>query len=97
LDRCRRIETRLTRFLLDNGTTEINTEKPVWVAYDQTIDIPTDSVNLRDVLAVIPDGHHDAVDVVLVQRVRSRHQCCGRGASAGGAAAGELDRRGCSR
>lgn len=51
LDRCRRIETRLTRYLESQGV-ETKIQRPVWVR--GAVHIHSIDTSLRDVLALIP-------------------------------------------
>ncbi len=51
-DRCRRMETRLTRFLEAQGF-ETGTMKPSW--HGGVIKIPSPACSLKDMLAVVPD------------------------------------------
>jgi hypothetical protein len=54
LDRCRRIETRLTRYLEIQGfATE--TRKPVWFPLTSILDVPSPEVSLKDCLAAVPE------------------------------------------
>lgn len=53
MDRCRRMETRLTRFLELQGF-DTQTAKPMWQA-DGVIHIPSPATSLKDCLAVIPE------------------------------------------
>lgn len=56
-DRCRRMETRLTKFLEVQGF-DTKVKKPEWL--DGTIEIPSMSCSVKDILSVIPEGwDHD--------------------------------------
>lgn len=52
LDRCRRMETRLTRFLELQGF-DIGVRRPEWVE-PGTIQVPSPSVALQACLAIVP-------------------------------------------
>lgn len=62
VDRSRRIETRLTRYLETIGF-ETGARKPVWV--DGAIEAPSPAISLLDCLAVVPDfwDKEDEIDV----------------------------------
>lgn len=61
-DRCRRMETRLTKFLEDQGF-ETKVKKPDWKFGE--IHIPSESCAIKDILAVVPpDWDHD--DEIIV-------------------------------
>lgn len=56
LDRCRRIETRLTSYLEAQGH-PVRTEKPTFA--NDRVSIPSRDVSLRDILLSIPAGVGD--------------------------------------
>lgn len=64
LDRTRRIETRLTRFMEESGF-DTQVQRPTWSG--GIIHAPTSSVSLRDCLAIIPDtwDRSEAVAVMV--------------------------------
>lgn len=62
-DRCRRIETRLTKFLEGQGF-ETKAQKPEWKTAGE-IHIPSMSCSVKDILAVIPDSW-DCEDEIIV-------------------------------
>ena len=64
-DRCRRMETRLTRFLELQGF-DTGVQRAVWV--DDAVDIPTDAIALKECLSVIPSDHVGQVHVMLKGR-----------------------------
>lgn len=64
LDRCRRIESRLTSFINKAGFTT-KAKKPTWDGRDMSVTIPSREVSLDEVLAAIPDGITDDVAVVF--------------------------------
>lgn len=51
VDRCRRMETRLTKYLESQGF-ETGTKKPVW--RDGTIQAPSIDCSMRDLLRCVP-------------------------------------------
>lgn len=53
LDRMRRMETRLTKFLMTMGF-DTETHRPLW--RDGTIHLPSPSASLKSCLEVIPDS-----------------------------------------
>lgn len=53
VDRTRRIETRLTRFMSEQGF-DTQTRKPIW--QNGSIRVPTMAISIHDLVAVIPDG-----------------------------------------
>jgi hypothetical protein len=53
LDRCRRIETRLTKFLEQQGF-DTETRRPVFHSATSTLDVPSPEVSLKDCLAAVP-------------------------------------------
>lgn len=65
VDRTRRIETRLTKWLTANGF-ETGARKPVWNEADHSIVVPNASTSLADCLDVFPAelGDLDAAAVV---------------------------------
>lgn len=54
VDRLRRIETRFTKYLIDQGF-DTQTARPVWK--DGQIEIPTPACSLRDILEAVPADH----------------------------------------
>ena len=53
VDRCRRMETRLTRFLETQGF-DTQVKRAEWRAQDSTVIVPSLSTPLREVMAMIP-------------------------------------------
>lgn len=67
-DRVRRIETRLTRFLHDQGF-DTQVQRPHFDG--DAVHIPSPSVALDALLEAIPPGHtHDAIPVLLKGQVK---------------------------
>ena len=64
LDRVRRIETRLTRFLAAQGA-EMTTEKPEWQPGIGVL-IPSLDCSLRSILSAVPGGEDTNYQVLLV-------------------------------
>ena len=62
IQRCRRIETRLTRLLETEGI-QTGIQRPWWM--DNRIIIPSPTTTLDAVLKVIPEGWPHAIDVAL--------------------------------
>ena len=62
LDRTRRIETRLTRYLADRGF-DVESQKPVYDEHLRQLRIPSRKVALQECLDVLPDG--DLVPVLI--------------------------------
>lgn len=62
-DRCRRTETRLTRYLTAIGF-DTGGRRPVWVA--GAIEIPSRSTSLLDCLSVIPDAWDREDDIAIM-------------------------------
>ena len=65
LDRLRRIETRLTRYMEAQGfDTEVR--RPEWL--DGFMELPTDATSLRDCLAAIPEAWQGTVTLTVKGR-----------------------------
>ena len=62
LDRLRRIETRLTRYLQAQGF-DAQTSKPVWGG--GVIALPSPHASLKSILSVIPDDWGGRVSLML--------------------------------
>jgi exonuclease VII large subunit len=60
LDRTRRIETRMTRFLEERGF-DTKVQRPAWS--DGVVTIPTLGASLKDILSVIPRRWTKEVEV----------------------------------
>ena len=65
LDRSRRIESRLTSFILKSGFST-RAAKPTWDAHDCAVTIPNREVALDEVLAAIPTHATENVAVVFM-------------------------------
>jgi len=65
VDRTRRIETRLTKFMVAQGF-ETGARKPVWSEGDHSIVVPNASTSLADCIEAFPAelGNLDAAAVV---------------------------------
>lgn len=63
LDRLRRIETRLTRYLTDRGF-DAQTQKPYYDADRGTLDVPSRKVSLQDCFEAMVPG---AVATVMLE------------------------------
>lgn len=63
LDRTRRIETRLTRYLEQNGF-ETGVQRPVWNPRGG-IDIPTRACSIHDMLAVVPADWNRGDEIIV--------------------------------
>jgi hypothetical protein len=62
VDRLRRIETRLTRFMEWSGF-DTDIKRPIWS--NGTLDLPNDAQSLRDCLASIPADWRGDVSVCV--------------------------------
>ena len=65
LDRARRIETRLTKYLEAIGF-ETGARKPVWNG--DGVEVPSPATSLTDCLAAIPEGWDDELEVPVTFR-----------------------------
>ena len=63
VDRCRRMETRLTRFLESQGF-DTQVKRATW--RDGTLVVPSPSVSLKEILATIP-SHWSPEDGIRVE------------------------------
>lgn len=61
LDRCRRIETRLTRYMAAQGF-DTQSQQATW--NDGTVEVPSVAIALIDVLAVVPENWIAEVHVI---------------------------------
>lgn len=66
LDRVRRMETRLTRYLESQGF-DTKTRKPYWKA-DGTVVIPSLATSIADCLAVVPKDWLDSSAIFIVHK-----------------------------
>lgn len=66
LDRLRRIETRVTKYLIERGF-DTQSVQPKWDhnGDNGVVHIPSTKVALQDVLEAIPDGHTDDVAIYI--------------------------------
>lgn len=64
LDRCRRMETRLTRFLETQGF-DTQTQRATW-RDDGVISVPSASASFREIVALIPD-EWPAMDEIVIE------------------------------
>lgn len=55
LDRVRRIETRLTRYMTENGF-DTHAQRPRYYPTRQALVVPSRNVSLADCLRALPDG-----------------------------------------
>ena len=62
VDRCRRIETRLTQFLEAQGF-DTQVKRCEWRAQDGVVVVPSASSALKEILATIPYGWDSAMPV----------------------------------
>ena len=53
LDRTRRIETRLTRFMEDNGF-DTKVRRAVWYPEEGRLEVPSPATSLKDIIAAVP-------------------------------------------
>lgn len=65
VDRTRRIETRLTKYLTSIGF-ETGAKRPEWV--DGAIEAPSVATSLADLLSVIPEGWGEEDEVTVMFR-----------------------------
>ena len=65
LDRTRRIETRLTRFMEDQGF-DTQVRRPVW--NNGVINVPSPATSLKDCLAVIPPSWNPDDPIVVMHK-----------------------------
>lgn len=63
LDRTRRIETRLTRYLEQNGF-ETGVQRPSWNPRG-IIEIPTRACSVHDLLAVVPKDWNPETEIIV--------------------------------
>lgn len=72
-DRLRRMETRLTKFMIAQGF-DTETRQPVWEPGDGTLEVPSAQVALQDVLDAIPSHrtHTRPIPITLGDRVLCR-------------------------
>lgn len=66
VDRARRTETRLTRFIEAQGF-ETGVRKPYWS--DGAVVVPSFYTTLQDIIACVPDGHTEEYGIVHKGRV----------------------------
>jgi hypothetical protein len=52
VDRCRRVETRVTKFLEEQGF-DTGVQRPVWGSTGY-VDLPSPAVSMKDILATVP-------------------------------------------
>lgn len=64
-DRCRRMETRLTKFLEIQGF-DTKTQKPVWK--HGVIDIPSMLCGVSDILAVVPSDWNRDDELIVIHK-----------------------------
>ena len=69
VDRARRIETRLTRYLTTIGC-ETGARKPAWDASGR-IEVPSPAASIVDCVAAIPNDWDKEVEVMVVFRGRT--------------------------
>ncbi len=65
LDRTRRIETRLTKYISDQGG-ELSTQQPVW--RDGTVHVPSPRCGLQEILAAVPANWEGDVSIYCNSR-----------------------------
>jgi hypothetical protein len=62
VDRCRRMETRLTRFLETQGF-DTQVKRAEWRAQDGVVVVPSPSVSLKEILMMVPYDWDSAVPI----------------------------------
>jgi hypothetical protein len=62
VERCRRIETRLTKFMEQEGF-DTQVARASWLN-NGTVNVPSLAISLKEILLAIPDGHEGAVPVM---------------------------------
>jgi len=67
VDRSRRIETRLTKYLVGIGV-ETGVRRPVW--HEGTVEAPSPATSLMDCLSVIPATWDPNEEVLVIYRGR---------------------------
>ena len=76
LDRCRRVETRLTKFLELQGF-DTQVRRPVWHP-EGIVDVPSPDVSITHVLDTIPDTWGQDADATRTVRVMHKGQLLAR-------------------
>jgi hypothetical protein len=64
LQRCRRIETRLTRLLETEGI-QTGIQRPWWIDERGVVMVPSPMTTIDAILKVIPEGRSNTVQVIL--------------------------------
>lgn len=65
MDRCRRMETRLTKFLELQGF-DTKVQRPIWD--NGAIDIPSLSCSVRECLALVPEAWPQDAEIIVTHR-----------------------------
>lgn len=64
-DRCRRMETRLTKFLEQQGF-DTRVKRPEWSK--GTVEVPSDSCSIKDILSVVPDNWDRDKEIIVIHK-----------------------------
>lgn len=62
VERTRRIETRLTKFMEQEGF-DTQVARAAWLN-NGTVTVPSLAISLKEILAIIPEGHEGAVPIM---------------------------------
>jgi hypothetical protein len=67
VDRTRRIETRLTKYLEAQGF-ETQAQRPLWK--DGTVHVPSPACSIKDILAVVPNEWDREAEIEVYHRLQ---------------------------